>query len=107
MVDSGAEGGDELELVAGGRDDALVDLVGDGRHQDVGGLHRLDHLLAREGVVVAVQPRLEQLHHARLHRFRQLARDDYERFFLRHVTQRRFDAPAGARRCRGHADRHH
>ena len=46
IVDAGAELGDQLELRAGLAQSAPVDAVGDGRHQHVGGLDRLDQLLA-------------------------------------------------------------
>ena len=41
IVDAVAEIGDQLELLAGLAEHRGVDPVGDGRHQHVGGLHRL------------------------------------------------------------------
>ena len=66
-----------------------VDAVGDGRHQHVGGLHRLGELGLAHRLVVEVEPRVEQLAHARFDAVRQLARDDDQRFFgLRHACAR-------------------
>ena len=44
IVDAVAEIGDQLELLAGLAEHRGVDAVGDGRHQHVGGLHRLGEL---------------------------------------------------------------
>ena len=59
MVDAGAERGDQLELRTGLAQHAAVDAVGDGRHQYVRGLHRLDELRGIERLVVGVQPGVE------------------------------------------------
>ena len=59
----------------------VVDAVGDGRHQHVGGLHRLDQLGLRHRLVVGVEPRVEQLAHADLDGVRQLARHHDQRSF--------------------------
>ena len=53
--------------------------VGDGRHQHVGGLDRLGELGLAHRLVVEVEPRVEQLAHARLDAVGQLARDDDQR----------------------------
>ncbi len=55
MVDAGAEGGDEAQIVAGLRKDPGIDPVGHGGHQDVGDLHRLDQLGLGQRMVVEVQ----------------------------------------------------
>ncbi len=55
--------------------------VGHGRHQNVGGLHRLDQLRLRHRHVVEVQPRIEQFAHARFDALRQLARHHHQRLF--------------------------
>ena len=47
MVDAVAEIGDQLHLLAGLGDHAGIDLVGDGRHEDVGLAHRLGDLRLR------------------------------------------------------------
>ena len=62
---------------------AAVDPVGDGRHQHVGDLDGLDQLGLAHRLVVEVQPRVEQLAHARLDAVRQLARDDHQRLLRR------------------------
>ena len=75
-----------LQLAVGLLEQLLGDLVGDGRHQHVGGAHRLGDLLRRHRRIVEIEPRVEQFAHAGLDRVRQLARDDDERLFLnRHV----------------------
>ena len=88
MVDAGAEGGDQAQPRAGLGHDALVDPVGHGRHQHVGHLAGLDQLGARHRLVVAVQARVEQFHHAGLDGVRQLAGHDDDRLFLRHGAPR-------------------
>ena len=59
-----------------------IDAVGHGRHQHVGGLHRLDEVGRRHGRVVEIEARVEQLAHAGLDAVRQLAGDDDERLFI-------------------------
>ena len=57
-----------------------VDPVGDGRDQHVGLLHRGRQLVLAHRPVVEVQPRVEQLAHARFHLVGQLAGNDDQRF---------------------------
>ena len=85
MVDPGAEIGHQPEAVAGLGEHPLVDAVGQGRNEDVGGLHRLHQLLARQGVIVVVEPRVEQLHHPRLDDIGELAGDEDEGFLSGHA----------------------
>ena len=66
MVDAVAEIGDQLHLLAGLGDHAGVDLVGDGRHQDVGLADRLDEVALAHRLVFDVEARVEQFAHARL-----------------------------------------
>jgi hypothetical protein len=84
IVDTGAEIGDEFEPIARLADHCLVDAVGNGRDQDLGLLDRLDQLGAAEGVVVRVEPGIEQLHHPGLDHVRELAGDDDQGFALGH-----------------------
>ena len=86
IVDAVAEIGDHAQLAVGMLEHLLVDHVGDGRHQHVGGADRVRDLFRRHRRIVEIQPRVEQLAHPGLDRVRQLAGDDDERFFLnRHV----------------------
>ena len=58
-----------------------VDPVGHGRHQHVGGFHRLDQLRLRHRLVVGIEAGVEKLPHAHLDAVGQLARDDDQRLF--------------------------
>ena len=100
VVDAVAEIRDQLEPVAGLAQHGVVDAVGDGRHQHVGGLDRLDQLRLRHRLVVGVELRVEQLAHADLDRVRQLARDHDERLSGFGIS------PSGADRSRSVAIRH-
>ena len=64
--------------------DGLVDPVGDGRHQHVGRLHRLDQFGLAHRLVVGVEARVEQFAHPRLDHVGQFARHDDEGFALAH-----------------------
>ena len=78
-----------LRFGAGLLEDRGVDAVGHGRHQHVGGLHRLGELGLAHRLVVEVEPRVEQLAHAGFDAVGQLARDDDQRFFgLGHACAR-------------------
>jgi hypothetical protein len=61
------------------RDDAAIDTVGHGRHDDVGDLGGIDEISVRHWPVVDVQTCVKQLPHARFHDIGQLARDDDDR----------------------------
>ena len=90
IVDAVAEIGDQLELLAGLAEHRGVDAVGDGRHQHVGGLHRLGELGLAHRLVVEIEPRVEQLAHAGLDAVGQLARDDDQRLLgFGHVSRHR------------------
>ena len=81
-----------------------VDAVGHGRHQHVGGLHRLDQLFARKRLVFEIEPRVEQLAQARFHHVGQLARDNNERSFsTSHYVIFPFGCARGRRSPRGQA----
>ena len=82
MVDAGAEGGDEAQLLAGLAENPRVDAVGHCRHEDVGLLHRGDQLGLAHRLVVQVQPGVEKLHHPGLDRIRKAAGDDHARLRL-------------------------
>jgi hypothetical protein len=59
MVDTGAEVCDQSQIVASLCQNALVDTVGQGRHQDVGGLHCGNQLIAGHRMIVIVEPGVE------------------------------------------------
>ena len=94
MIDPIAEIGDQPHLFAGLGDHGGVDLVGDGRHQNVGLAHRLDDLGLGHRLVFEVEASVEQLAHAGLDEFRQSPRDHNKGFFLGH--ERRSYRPRGA-----------
>ena len=73
MIDPIAEIGDQLHLLAGLGDHGRVDLVGDGRHQNVRLAHRLDDIGLRHRLVFEVEASVEQLAHAGLDKLRQSA----------------------------------
>ena len=80
MVHARAEARQQLEAGAGGFQALRVDAVGHGRHQHVRPAHGVEQFGAVPLPVAVVQLGAEQLHHPRLHRVRELARDDDERF---------------------------
>jgi len=82
VVDPVAVIGDELQAVARASEQFGVDLVGDGRDQHVGIAERRREIGLAHRRVVDVQPRVEQLAHARLDLIRQLARDDDKRLLF-------------------------
>ena len=88
----GAEIGDQLEIGARLGDQGGVDAVGDGGHQHIGRGHGFCKLCSRHRHIVMVEARIEQLAHARFHRFRQLAGDDDKRL-LGHAGSPRRMAP--------------
>jgi hypothetical protein len=81
IVDAVAEIGDQPELAVGRVDDVGVDVIGHRRHQHVGGAHGLGQLFRAHRRVVGIDPRIEQLAHARLDRVRQFSRHHNERLF--------------------------
>ena len=83
VVDAGAELGDQAKLGTDLRQKLRVDLVGDGRDQDVGFLHRRHKLGMAQRMIVGIEAHIEQLSHARLDDFGKLAGDDDERFLGR------------------------
>ncbi len=85
MIDAGAERGDEAQIRSYLGEQRCIDAVGDGRDQHVGLLDGGRELRLTQRQVVEVETRHEQLHHARLDRVGQLARDDDERLFRRHL----------------------
>jgi hypothetical protein len=86
IVDAVAEIGDHLELAVRLLDEIFGDLVGDGRHQHVGGAYRFGDLRLAHRRVIEIELRVEQLAHAGLYRVGQFAGDDDERLLLnRHV----------------------
>ena len=68
------------QLLAGLTKHRRVDAIGHGRNQDVGKLHGLDQLGLSRGLVVEIEPRVEQFAHAGFDRIRQLAGHDHQRF---------------------------
>ena len=81
VVDAVAEIGDQLELLAGLAQHRPVDVVGYGRHDHVGDLGGLDELRLAHRLVVGIEPRIEQLAHARFDAVRQPAGDHDQRLF--------------------------
>ena len=102
MIDPVAEIGDQLHLFAGLGDHGGVDLIGDGRHQNVGFAHRLDDLGLRHRLVFEVEAGVEQFAHPGLDEFGQSPRDHHKGFFLGH--ERRSYRPRGAAAA---SSRHH
>ncbi len=76
MVHARAVIGDELQPLAGARDQRRVEIVGDGGHQHVAILHRRGQFGAAHPGVGGVEPDVEQLGHARLRLVGQGAGDD-------------------------------
>jgi hypothetical protein len=76
MVDTVAVVGNQLELVAGLAQHGGVDAVGDGGHQDVGILHGFRQFGLGHGLIVEIEPRVEEFAHAGLDSVRKLACDD-------------------------------
>ena len=66
MVDAVAVVGNQLELVAGLAQHRCVDPVGDGGNQHVGILHRFGQFGLGHGLVVEIEPRVEEFAHAGL-----------------------------------------
>ena len=104
MIDAVAEIGDQLHLFAGLGDHAGVDDVGDGGDEHVGLAHRVDELALAHRLVVEVEPRVEQLAHARLDEVGQLAGDDDEGLLLRHQA---LSSPRGRAADGGSPDFNH
>lgn len=94
MIDPVAEIGDQPHLVAGLGDHGGVDLVGDGRHQNVGLAHRLDDLGLGHRLIFEIEASVEQFAHAGLDEFGQSPRDHNKGLFLGH--QRRSYRSRGA-----------
>ena len=89
IVDAGAELRDEAEVFARLGEKARVDPVGHGRNQDIGLADGDGQFGGGEGMIVGIQPDIEQLAHARLDGGGQLAGDDDERLFGGHEILRR------------------
>ena len=93
MINAVAEIGDELHLLAGLRDHRGADLVGDGRHHDVGFPHCLDDLSLRHRFVLEVETRVEKFTHASFDEIGQAPRHHDKGSFLAH--ERRPFRPGG------------
>ena len=88
VIDAGAERSDELQPGTGLAQHAAVDAIGDGRHQNVGGLYRLHELGGRERRVIDVETGIEQLHEPGFDRLGEFPGDDHQRLLLgagRHI----------------------
>ena len=81
IVDAIAEIGDQAELLAGMREQRLVDLVGHRRHQHIGRLDRFGQLGGGHRLVVGIKAGVEEFPHAQLDAVGQLAGDDDDWFF--------------------------
>ncbi len=88
MIDAVAEIGDQLHLFARLGDQPGVDAVGDGRHQHIGGAHRLDEFLVGRGFVAHIEARIEQLAHAGFDYLGEPTCHHDERLLLRHLRVR-------------------
>src|SRR5262249_17892150 len=64
IVDAIAEISDELEPLAGLAEYGAVDVIGDRRHEHVGGFRRLHELRLAQRFVLGIEPRVEQFPHA-------------------------------------------
>ena len=79
VIDAGAERGDQAQFVAGLGEDGRIDAVRHRRHQDIGDLRGLDQLGLAQGMVVDIEPDIEQLHHPGFDHIRQLPRHHDQR----------------------------
>jgi hypothetical protein len=97
IVDARPEVGDQLELWPELGDQRAVDAVGDRRNQHVRRLGRLGQFGLAHRLVIDVEPRIEQLAHARFHRVGQLARHHHHRFLVccRHLSSARAGGSIG------------
>jgi hypothetical protein len=66
IVDAVAEIGDQLQPAFGLLEQFFGDLVGDGRHQHVGGADGIGDLLGGQRRIVEIEPCVEQFTHAGL-----------------------------------------
>jgi hypothetical protein len=66
VVDTVAKIRDELELVARLAEHGCIDLIGHGRHQDVGGFHRFSKLTLRHWRVIRVEAGVKKFPHSQL-----------------------------------------
>jgi hypothetical protein len=82
VVDPIAEIGDQLHLRAGLLDQRRVDLVGHGRHQNIGRAHGRNQFGLGARLIGDIEFRVKKLAHPRLHLVRQSAGDVDLRFFL-------------------------
>ena len=94
VVDAVAEIGDKLHLLARLGDHRSVDVVGDGRHENVRLAHRLDDLGLGQRLVFEIEASVEQLAHTGLDKFGQPPRHHHQGFLLGH--ERRPLRPCGA-----------
>jgi hypothetical protein len=79
VVHAVAEIGDQPQALARLAEHRAVDVIGHGRHQNVGDLGGFDQLRLAHRLVVGIEPRVEQFAHAHLDAVRQAARDDDQR----------------------------
>ncbi len=94
VVDAVAEIGDQLQSLAGLAEHGSVDVVGDRRDDDVGGLRRLDELRLTHRLVVGIEAGVEQFAHAHFDAVRQPAGDHDQRLLARrHLLPLRADRP--------------
>jgi hypothetical protein len=84
MVDARPERGDEAQSRPRFAEHRRIDAVRHGGNQHVGLLDGGDKLRLAQGLIVEIEAGHEQLHHPRLDRVGQLARDDDQRLLRRH-----------------------
>ena len=76
MIHSGAETGNQPKPVRGIGDHFRIDMIGDGRDQNVAVRHGRDQIVPGKGRIRIIGDCIEQFAHALLHSVRQFAGDD-------------------------------
>ena len=76
MIHAGAEAGDQAKPVRGVGNHLRIDMIGDGRHQDIAVGHGGDQVVAGKRGIRIIGHRIKQFAHALLNSVRQFAGND-------------------------------